>query len=645
MKLINKFQPGGHIQTTIALPEVEVKPNYPRLPKESDYISEEEMRQAFSTPQEYIDAAAIRPLQNLYHTDYGRFKQEWERMYPNSTAEGRQATKDQQDLSTMMQHRNQTMDKWKIPMTALVAGPAISPFLGASSALAESYPLVAAGLKGATNLFFAKTAVDHALSDNGFAKTKKAFKQDPWNVFGEAKAWMPITDSNFSTQGGLLDPNANRGWGGSALGDVADVLFTGQVFNKARQGIRAYSTGQAQQMARPGILPAEISAKHNIPSEGLAWPEGYSPIEGYYPVRYLTNPDGSIRNVQLWGGGKYKLYNDLTGTAKRSTKFQDLVSNQAIERYNPALLKDRPEFIQELQRVAKEMDEGRMPEPLIDSEFDFYPEIWKVVLNTQKGKKTFPYGARIIGRGEHPGSPLAVDSPGYPGEGIFTGMQPTLTLPYMETGVRIVEEGDNAFNAAAKFEDYARVVGDDKARRIVEIDKELTDLTRKQDFYTDFNTSRQVQKLNNERRELLGQHPEFGGHDLFILPYSNKNRGFYGNRTPKINDMGMEVGEDGVLRHNWTGPSYDPAHPELVTTTNAYGKQLDSMQADDFLSVLLRGMHDIGYGDEFITRKGYPFRSMFSSNFDLDNFTEWNMPRYVKGGRLINRNLFKQRTR
>jgi len=39
----------------------------------------------------------------------------------------------------------------------------------------------------------------------------------------------------------------------------------------------------------------------------------------------------------------------------------------------------------------------------------------------------------------------------------------------------------------------------------------------------------------------------------------------------------MEVGEDGVLRHNWTGPSYDPAHPELVTTTNAYGKQLDSM--------------------------------------------------------------------
>jgi len=28
------------------------------------------------------------------------------------------------------------------------------------------------------------------------------------------------------------------------------------------------------------------------------------------------------------------------------------------------------------------MDEGRMPEPLIDSEFDFYPEIWKVVLNT-----------------------------------------------------------------------------------------------------------------------------------------------------------------------------------------------------------------------------------------------------------------------
>jgi hypothetical protein len=39
-----------------------VKPNYPRLPKESDYMSEEEMRQAFSTPQEYIDAATIRPL-------------------------------------------------------------------------------------------------------------------------------------------------------------------------------------------------------------------------------------------------------------------------------------------------------------------------------------------------------------------------------------------------------------------------------------------------------------------------------------------------------------------------------------------------------------------------------------------------------
>lgn len=49
----------------------------------------------------------------------------------------------------------------------------------------------------------------------------------------------------------------------------------------------------------------------------------------------------------------------------------------------------------------------------------------------------------------------------------------------METGVRVVKEGDNAFNTVAKFEDYARVVGDDKARRIVEIDKELADLTRK----------------------------------------------------------------------------------------------------------------------------------------------------------------------
>ena len=61
-------------------------------------------------------------------------------------------------------------------MTMLVAGPAVSPFLGASSTLAEAYPLVAAGLKGATNLFFTKAAVDHALSDNGFAKTKRAFK-------------------------------------------------------------------------------------------------------------------------------------------------------------------------------------------------------------------------------------------------------------------------------------------------------------------------------------------------------------------------------------------------------------------------------------------------------------------------------------
>jgi hypothetical protein len=38
---------------------------------------------------------------------------------------------------------------------------------------------------------------------------------------------MPITNGNFSTKGGLLDPNADRGWGGSALGDIADMLFTG----------------------------------------------------------------------------------------------------------------------------------------------------------------------------------------------------------------------------------------------------------------------------------------------------------------------------------------------------------------------------------------------------------------------------------
>lgn len=68
------------------------------------------------------------------------------------------------------------MDKWKVPMTMLMTGAVASPIMGTSAALAEAYPLVATGLKGAANLFFTKAAVDHALSSNGFAKTKRAFQ-------------------------------------------------------------------------------------------------------------------------------------------------------------------------------------------------------------------------------------------------------------------------------------------------------------------------------------------------------------------------------------------------------------------------------------------------------------------------------------
>jgi len=52
---------------------------------------------------------------------------------------------------------------------------------------------------------------------------------------------MPITNGNFSTQGGLLDPNADRGWGGSLGGDLIDLTILGQLLKGANKISSAYA--------------------------------------------------------------------------------------------------------------------------------------------------------------------------------------------------------------------------------------------------------------------------------------------------------------------------------------------------------------------------------------------------------------------
>lgn len=265
MKLIDKFQPGGNVQTTIALPEVEVKPNYPRVPKESDYMAEEEMRQAFSTPQEYIDAAVMRPLQNLYHTNYDKFKQEWEKMYPNSTAEGRQATKDQQDLNRITASINDTRNTWGKVGSGIMAGIALGPMGTASmtanglTTLGTKFPLVVKGI----NTALSGMGLYKLASEDGVRKTGRLFDENKGNILGDVRGWS----LDFSNpEGTLLDPNGNRGWLGSFGGDLLNASMLGWLFPKT-------STAPIQSVAKTVNTPT-IGREGLTKTQTITLPDG-----------------------------------------------------------------------------------------------------------------------------------------------------------------------------------------------------------------------------------------------------------------------------------------------------------------------------------------------------------------------------------
>lgn len=357
--------------------------------------------------------------------------------------------------------------------------------------------------------------------------------------------------------------------------------------------------------------------------------------EGWEIIRPLTINGRNTYQVKhpIYG---FSTLDEVNGTYGRGN-YAKLFTNEALDEYNPEIRQDlsNNKLIDEARYIARRVDAGKDSPAVIDNteEYHQYPKIWDILLKTQIGKKEYPNGATIVGRGLWPGSSKIAKSPNY--DALFLGYNRDMGMPYMRIGSDL--GGENNFG----LPQYEKYFSPEKVKKLREIDKEIESMINTKSYYSQ-EYADQLYRLHNQRAILLGDKlPEFGGFQQLLVPNASNGKML---NTVLPSGLAMEGGTFGDLGAGQPITIPKLAGDQLFYDANSVSSTLASEgPARNIYGVFLHsdhpsytGIHDKGVGSTLIwNQDGFaPFLKSIHGN-SLKNLSGTIESAYKKGGKFL----------
>lgn len=452
--------------------------------------------------------------------------------------------------------------------------------------------------------------------------------------------------------------------GGRAV-DKASQRLTGKTWAENVQNKLGLQTPTLAEFTNPGYfiggglgsrVPKGIDylARMDMPRYGYKpttkyyFKPGYLGINFGNPIEKVPEvPEGweIIRPLVINGRNTYQVkhpiygfstLDEVNGTYGRGN-YAKLFTNEALDEYNPQIRQDpsNNKLIDESRYIARRVDAGKDSPAVIDNteEYHQYPKIWDILLKTQIGKKEYPNGATIVGRGLWPGSSKIAKSPNY--DALFLGYNRDMGMPYMRIGSDL--GGKNNFG----LPQYEKYFSPEKVKKLREIDKEIENMINTKSYYSQ-EYADQLYRLHNQRNTLLGDKlPEFGGFQQLLVPNAPNGKML---NTVMPSGLAMEGGTFGDLGAGQPITIPRLAGDQLFYDANSVSSALASEgPARNIYGVFLHsdhpsytGIHDKGVGSTLIwNQDGFaPFLKSIHGN-SLKNLSGTIESAYKKGGKFL----------
>lgn len=440
------------------------------------------------------------------------------------------------------------------------------------------------------------------------------------------RSWKDLTDKYLGwspTLQMLTNPGTIIGGGIGAKGaqlskGAMDYLIAMNNLNKGLPLTTRY-------YFKPGYLGANSGPIGKIPEVP----------EGWEIIRPLTINGRNTYQVKHPTYG-FSTLDEVNGTYGRGN-YAKLFTNEALDEYNPEIRQDpsNNKLIDEARYIARRVDAGKDSPVVIDNteEYHQYPKIWDILLKTQIGKREYPNGATIVGRGLWPGSSKIAKSPNY--DALFLGYNRDMGMPYMRIGSDL--GGKNNFG----LPQYEKYFSPEKVKKLREIDKEIESMITTKSYYSQ-EYADQLYRLHNQRAALLGDKlPEFGGFQQLLVPNASNGKML---NTVLPSGLAMEGGTFGDLGAGQPITIPKLAGDQLFYDANSVSSALASEgPAKNIYGVFLHsdhpsytGIHDKGVGSTLIwNQDGFaPFLKSIHGN-SLKNLSGTIESAYKKGGKFL----------